>query len=111
MANIDGGFWNGIARFQPLLMWLIVGTVTCVMAFSTVKWGVNSLQAAMISTNIEMDRRFSEFNAGGSGLAVRTSARVDVLEKSFLMHMENDAKRMDDINKKLDTLIGLHTKP
>jgi hypothetical protein len=111
MPNGNGGFWNGVARFQPILMWLVGGAIACIMAISAVKWSVNSLQAAVVSTNNEMDRRFGEFNAGGSGLAIRTSARVDVLEKTFLMHIENDAKRMDDINKKLDTLIALHTKP
>jgi secreted protein with Ig-like and vWFA domain len=94
---------NGVSkfvRFLPILTWVIAGAITIAVA-----WGVQTRSVAA------MDLRIEELSDGGSKLAVSTAERVAVLEKTFEMHMTQDARRMDEINKKLDTLIGLHTKP
>jgi hypothetical protein len=100
MENGNGGFWSIASKFQGLFTWIIAGGILIVSSYA--------VQSSSVSA---IGDKLAEIKVGGTDLAVRTSARVDVLERSLLMHMENDAVRMDDINKKLDTLISLHTKP
>jgi hypothetical protein len=100
MTNGNSEFWDKASKFQGLLTWIIAGGILIVSS-----WAVQSSSVNAIGDKL------NEIQIGGTDLAIKTSARVDVLEQRFQMHMDSDARRMDEINKKLDTLIGLHTKP
>jgi hypothetical protein len=100
MANGNGGFWSIASKFQGLFTWIIAGAILIVSSYA--------VQAASVNA---IGDKLAEIQTGGTDLAIKTSARVDVLENRFQMHMDADARRMDEINKKLDTLISLHTKP
>jgi hypothetical protein len=100
MANGNGGFWSIASKFQGTITWIIAGLIVIVSSY-----------AVQLSSVKAVGDKLNEIQSGGTDLAIKTSARVDVLENRFQMHMDADSRRMDEINKKLDLLIGMHTKP